>query len=137
MTLSEPLAMPFGERDVRMCSFCFSGVVGGGEGVVITISFQSPVEAPAPDSAVNHGRLMTHTRPIPTLDKHKPGDSLYSWRQGLLLHQTRRLICRAVWPLGSAAGGRKKPCLSLFAVFGQKGHSHIGHSSVRLTPLVI
>lgn len=57
--------------------FFLVSVRGWGWGGVITVSFQSPVKAPAPDSAVNHGRLMRlgHTHPIPT-HKHKPGDSL-------------------------------------------------------------
>lgn len=59
-------------RNLRCALFDFFGVCPAVEGVcgggVITASFRSPVEAPAPDSAVNHGRLMrlSHTHPVPT-----------------------------------------------------------------------
>lgn len=61
-------------RDVRV-------FIGRGERVVI-----SPVGAPAPDSAVNHGCLirLSHTHPIHTHVSTNKGIP-YSSRQGLLL----------------------------------------------------
>lgn len=70
-------------------------------GVVITASFWSPIEAPASDSAVNHGWLMrlSHTHPIPThKNKHEPGDSLQ------LEAGHTAAVDSCVWLLVSSAG---------------------------------
>lgn len=97
-------------------------------GVVITVSCWSPVEAPAPDSAVNHGWLMRlrHTHPIPTYTNTNQGIP-YSSRQGLLLLQAHVFVIPAV-------------CAALInylllAGFRPQGHSRAGHGNVMLLSL--
>lgn len=85
--LSEQL-LQHSETEMRELLF-FSPLLR--KGAIIMASFYSPVEAPAPDSAMNHGWLMgiSHTHPIDTHPHTNTNQgNPYSLRQKMLLQQT-------------------------------------------------